>query len=294
MTTTLGSTLFVNHGLVGVGRISASSKDAFGETFGSVSGLQIDELDPERERHLLGTFDILPDRGYNAGAFFSDYAARINLVDFAFKPHPGAGAIGGSTIAKKIKAQKQIKLTSPIRGVRFTYDDPLAGVARLTTGLDPGGSFTTTLFGGQNVPYVDTYSGPLTPTTDCVATPSECQPRDVQKLTLDSEALVLKDDGSGYIGDEYGANVYYFDATKKITGVIVPPPAFQPHFPRPASRTSAPSTHRSTAAATTRASRAWPSVPMARTSSRCCRARRSRTPMAASRTAARRACWSTT
>ena len=42
---------------------------------------------------------------------------------------------------------------------------------------------------------------------------------------------MLKADGSGYIGDEYGANIYYFNSSKQIVGVITPPAAIQPHFP---------------------------------------------------------------
>ena len=41
-TATIGSTTLVNQGLVGVGRIPASMRDFFGETFGSVSGLSVD------------------------------------------------------------------------------------------------------------------------------------------------------------------------------------------------------------------------------------------------------------
>jgi hypothetical protein len=55
--------------------------------------------------------------------------------------------------------------------------------------------------------------------------------RDVKKLTLDSEALVLLPDGSGYIGDEYGANIYHFNAQKEIDGVIVGTEAVRPHLP---------------------------------------------------------------
>src|SRR4029077_13729815 len=41
ITTTLGGSTFINHGLQGVGRVSASSLVAFGDTLGSVSGLAI-------------------------------------------------------------------------------------------------------------------------------------------------------------------------------------------------------------------------------------------------------------
>ena len=45
----------------------------------------------------------------------------------------------------------------------------------------------------------------------------------INKLPLDSEALILKADGSGYVGDEYGANIYYFNPVKQIIGVATSP-----------------------------------------------------------------------
>jgi hypothetical protein len=111
-----------------------------------------------------------------------------------------------------------------ISGVKFTYFDPMRNALSLTTGLDPTGGFTT-LFGGL-VPYVQSYTGPQSPSTAV----NTFYPN-INKLALDSEALVLEDDGSGYIGDEYGGHVYYFDASKQIIGVIIPPQAFEtcPH-----------------------------------------------------------------
>src|SRR5262245_1616576 len=75
--TVLGSNLFINHGLVGVGRMPASLVDQAGESFGSVSGLQITDWVKTGDNAYAGTFNILPDRGYNSGFFYSDYAARI-------------------------------------------------------------------------------------------------------------------------------------------------------------------------------------------------------------------------
>ena len=89
VTTTLGSTIFINQGLVGVGRISASSLDPFGESFGSMSGLQITDWIANANGTYSGTLNILPDRGYNVGAFFADYAARINRVGLRLRPTPG-------------------------------------------------------------------------------------------------------------------------------------------------------------------------------------------------------------
>lgn len=231
VTATLGSTIFINQGLVGVGRISASAIDGFGETFGSVSGLQITNWVKNADGSYSGVLNILPDRGYNSGSFFSDYAARINQVGFRFSPYTGAANIGGTTVAEKLAAQNQIRFTTPIKGVKFTYDDPVSGPGIFTTGLDPGASYTTALFDGQPLPYVVNYTGPRAPGPDCAATPAECPTYTINKLPLDSEALILKSDGSGYIGDEYGGYIYYFNAKKKIVGAILPPPAMQPHQP---------------------------------------------------------------
>jgi hypothetical protein len=138
VTKTLGSTIVINQGLVGVGRISASALDSFGETFGSVSGLQITNWVRNPDGSYGGVFNVLPDRGYNSGSFFSDYAARINQVGFAFTPYTGAAGIGGTTIAEKLTAQNEIRFTTPITGVKFTDDDPISGPGVFTTGLDPG------------------------------------------------------------------------------------------------------------------------------------------------------------
>ncbi len=221
---TLGGTTFVNHGLVGVGRISASAFDSFGETFGSVSGLQITNW-KRNGASYSGTFNILPDRGYNnnnAGGFFSDYAARIQQVQFSFTPYTGSSNIGGADIASRIAAQTQISFTSAISGVKFTYTDPNTGAGAVTSGLDPGATGNATIF-GKTVPYVTSYTGQPTPGA------ANQTFTGINKLAIDAEGLALKADGSGYFSDEYGANVYYFNASKEIVGVIIPPAAVQPH-----------------------------------------------------------------
>jgi len=221
----LGGMTFINHGIEGVGRISGSTLDSFGETFGSVSSMQITNWSSVGDGSYTGIFNILPDRGYNnnnAGGFFSDYAARLQQVGFSFTPYTGTANIGGTDIGSKIAAQDQISFTSPITGTKFTYMDPSTNTLKPTTGLDPGAAGKTTLF-GKTVPYVSSYTGSTFP-----GAPATTVYNNVNKLALDSEALVLKPDGSGYIGDEYGANVYYFNANKEIVGVITPPAAMQP------------------------------------------------------------------
>src|SRR5262245_48472985 len=225
VTITLGDTTFTNHGLQGVGRISGSTLDSFGETFGSVSSLQITNWSGAGGGSYTGTFNILPDRGYNnnnAGGFFSNYQARIQQVNFSCTPYTGSANIGGTDLASKVAAQNQISFTSSISGVKLTYNDPTLGAGTLTTGLDPGASGRTTLF-GKPVPYVIDYTGQPTPGA------SNTTFTGINRLALDAEGSVLKPDGSGYVSDEYGANVYYFNANKEIVGVITPPAAIQPH-----------------------------------------------------------------
>ena len=224
ITNILGSTIFVNHGLVGIGHISASALDSFGETFGSCSSMQITGWTNNGDGTFNGTLNILPDRGYNIGNFYADYAARINQVGFKFTPYSGSTNIGGTTDLERLNAQTNQLTFGPISGVKFTYFDPNTGSNSFTTGLDPGTN-STTLF-GQTMPYVTTFSGQQSPGVTNLVNYTG-----INKLPLDAEALILKPDGSGYIGDEYGANVYYFNPAKQIIGAIVPPPAMQPHAP---------------------------------------------------------------
>jgi hypothetical protein len=215
----LGNNLFINHGLVGVGRIPASILDEFGESFGSVSGLQITDWTRVGSNSYAGTFNILPDRGYNSGTFFSDYAARIQRVSFVFTLHTG-GAIGGTDIASKLAAQNQILMTSMPSGLKFQYFDVVRNALSPTTGLDPNIGFTT-LF-GATLPYVVSFNGPDAPGG------GSTNHTGINKLPIDAEALVLNADGSGYFGDEYGANIYYFNSSKRIVGVVGLPEALRP------------------------------------------------------------------
>jgi hypothetical protein len=48
------------------------------------------------------------------------------------------------------------------------------------------------------------------------------------KVSLDAEALQFTRDGGFYVGDEYSANVYYFDRDGRLRGVISPPAAIAP------------------------------------------------------------------
>lgn len=209
---TLGGTTFINQGLQGVGRVAANSIDpATGESLGSISDMQITGWTKNGDGSYSGSFSFLPDRGYNSGATFSNYGARINEFSFSFTPY---------TSAATTTLQNQIAM-SFTGSTFFTYDhDNNAGTAPVrTTGLVANGVGS---FAGQNVPVV---TGNTTLGGTTVA----------NRLTVDAEGLAYDlrpgRAGSGWIGDEYGASIYHFNSNKQIDGVLGLPQALVPHSP---------------------------------------------------------------
>ncbi|MBJ7414285.1 MAG: membrane autotransporter barrel domain protein, partial [Niveispirillum sp.] len=87
---TLNGSTFTNQGLQGVGRLSASLRDKFGETFGSMSAMQIDLHSWRRnaDGSYAGTLYALPDRGYNV-ANTTNYIPRYNVLSLTFNPYTG-------------------------------------------------------------------------------------------------------------------------------------------------------------------------------------------------------------
>jgi len=211
---TLNGTTFTNLGLQGVGRIAANTTDVtgLGETFGSISDMQITNWGFNSGLgQFTGTFNFLPDRGYNAGATFSNYAARINTYDFTFTPY---------TSSATTTAQNQIAFANPT-STRFTYDPDGAGGSgpRFTTGLLATG---TTTFGGISPAHA-------------ANTAIGADPALANRLTLDSEGLILDTragkEGTGWVSDEYGPYIYHFNASKEIDGIVTLPQAIIPHNP---------------------------------------------------------------
>lgn len=208
---TLNGTTFVNLGLQGVGRVAASTKDPVtGESLGSISDMQVTGWTKNADGTYTGTFNTLPDRGYNSDPVFSNYAARINAFDFSFAPYTSASPTSGEQIALSFAGS-----------TRFTYDNDgnSATPPVFTTGLNADGKIT--LF-GTDIPVA---SGSSTQSDGTVT----------NRLTLDSEGLAFDKRpgkaGSGWIGDEYGGYIYHFNSAKQIDGVVRIPAAIVPHKP---------------------------------------------------------------
>jgi hypothetical protein len=210
---TLGGTSFINLGLQGVGRIAANSIDpSSGESLGSISDMQITGFTNNGNGSYSGIFNFLPDRGYNSGTTFSNYAARINTFSFNFTPY---------TAPAPTTQQNQITLTFT-GSTRFAYDhdnNPLTP-SRYTTGLLANGVGS---FQGSSIPIQ----------TGVTTIPGDGSL--AGRLTVDAEGLAFDPragrQGSGWVSDEYGANVYHFNANKEIDGVLAMPAALVPHSP---------------------------------------------------------------
>jgi hypothetical protein len=75
-----------NHGLVAMGRLPASLRDKFGETFGSSSGMTLVPSSWKKSGDgYEGTILVLPDRGYNVVGT-TDYRPRLNTVTVTMTP----------------------------------------------------------------------------------------------------------------------------------------------------------------------------------------------------------------
>jgi len=209
---TLNGTTVVNQGLQGVNRLSAlTTKDFAGDTFGAYSGL---DMLPGTWRKTAngytGVLYSLPDRGPNGvgSVGFSDYAGRVNSFDVSFTPYTGTTALAANA--------NVLQLTQ--KGGFFFKDFN----GNVTTGLDP------------QLPGPNSFvsqGGYILPGSKIGAAAG--------KISLDAEALRFLNDGSFYVGDEYGANVYYFDQTGNLKAVVTPPPAL---VPRTSATATAPET----------------------------------------------------
>ncbi len=185
---------FVNHGLVGVGRLSAATRDFNNETLGSFSGMALRSWRRLPDGSYAGSIVTLPDRGpNNVGPFAdtTDYANRLHGHRLTFKPYTGSGSAPAATL--KIVPTGGFLLKDAV-GARFTGKDPGANVL----------------------------------TRDGIRYPLPLSGEGAGHISLDSEGVAYLPDGGFYISDEYAAGLYLFDRTGKQTGAIQTVPALLP------------------------------------------------------------------
>lgn len=187
-TVVTGSRPFVNHGLVGVGRMPSDMKDKFGETFGSFSAMAFAPGSWKREADgsYSGTLFTQPDRGYNVTGT-TNYNARTNKLTVAFLPAlPG---IPGAQL--RLTLADTLPLTEA-DGTPLTALDPTASGAGSRPGFPP---------------LPQAYNG---------------------RLSIDAEGLAIQRDGTFWISDEYGPYLYKFSPAGKLLAAIRPPEALIP------------------------------------------------------------------
>ncbi|HEL3174679.1 TPA: esterase-like activity of phytase family protein [Stenotrophomonas maltophilia] len=189
----LGGRTYVDKGLVAAGRLPAGTVDFLGDTLGSFSSLAVQPGTWKRTASgYEGVLWTLPDRGRNdpeAGLFY-DYAGRVERMQLRIDViRAKPGALGTLTMV-------------PDKGVVLKD------------------------FNGQ--PFTGADPGEHTITQREVVLPSPASGAGAGKVSLDAESLQFTTDGHFYIGDEYTANVYYFDAQGHLQGVIVAPSAIRP------------------------------------------------------------------
>jgi hypothetical protein len=190
---TVGGVTLVNKGRVAVGRIPASQRDKFGETFGSGSGMAIDPASWTRDGDSYkGSLWLLPDRGYNVVGT-TDYRARLNTISIQLTPTaPGATPPAGHEQSGVVAKLADTMLLTDDKGADTTGLDPLDGIRA------PDG----------NMPLLPQASN--------------------GKVSLDNEAIVRLPDGSMFISDEYGPYIYRFSADGRMMSATPPPAALIP------------------------------------------------------------------
>ena len=183
---------YIDHGLVAAGSLPAATIDFLGDTLGSFSSLAIApgswRRDADGSYH--GVLWTLPDRGRNdpEAGLFYDYPARLEKL-----------------------------------GIRIgTGNDGTPG--QVTLAVDGGLELRD--FEGR--PFTGADPGSASLIQRCITLPAPRSGTGAGKISLDAESLQFTADGHFYVGDEYAANVYYFDPEGRLQGVLVPPPAVRP------------------------------------------------------------------
>jgi hypothetical protein len=188
---------YVNHGLVGVGRVSGASFDArgpgldalggFGSTFTFDTATWARAGDDVNGYSYTGQLFAAPDRGFGDGTF--GFIPRIDTFSLTVTPYYGAGPV----------PQNQIWLNNTN-----------------TMLLTAGGTYYT----GCDADDVSATNYP------------QSSPTSVGQghRSLDPEGLVIAPGGGFFLSDEYGPFVYKFSADGALEYTLTPPVAYWPKW----------------------------------------------------------------
>ncbi|KAF2027417.1 hypothetical protein EK21DRAFT_71968 [Setomelanomma holmii] len=204
--TTCNGKQYVYEELAGFGKLAADFRDKYGDTLGGIgSAIALDKKKSKFKKSkgsngvYSGVLHGLPDRGWNTQGT-QNTQTRIHKFSFTFE-------IVNATIEKP---------ASP--NFNLTYLDTLLLTGpdgTPLTGLDPTG--TVKYDGFPNLPLAK-YTGNGFGQNGTGGA----------RIALDTEGLVLGDDDTYWISDEYATYVYQFSASGKMIQAIRTPDAFIP------------------------------------------------------------------
>ncbi|KAL6702783.1 hypothetical protein ACN47E_000967 [Coniothyrium glycines] len=201
--TTCNGQTYVYEELAGYGALPSDTRDKFGDTLGGIgSAIALDKTSVRYHKGTgtySGTLYGLPDRGWNTQGT-QNTQSRIHRFAFTFE----------------VVQASVDRPASP--NFKYTYVDTvlLSGPdGTPLTGLDP----TTTI----------KYDGfPTLPLAQYTGNGFGQDGPGGARIALDTEGLVLGDDSTYWISDEYAAYVYQFDKKGKMLQAIRTPSAIVP------------------------------------------------------------------
>ncbi|KAF8515315.1 esterase-like activity of phytase-domain-containing protein [Hysterangium stoloniferum] len=197
---TFDNKVFINKGLVAFGLIPANFRESTGDTFGGVGSaiaLKRGSWKKLDNGSFSGSFVVQPDRGFNVVNTI-DYQARQHIVSFTLSPYYDTTPLSFND------SQKTLSLTY-LSTLLYTERQ-----GKRTTGLD-----ALAVRAAERVAFVEDPQEPIANTT-------------FDRISFDSEGLVLNKDGSFWTSDEYGPYVHLLSASGSLIRSIQPPKAILP------------------------------------------------------------------
>ncbi|KAL2865850.1 esterase-like/phytase family protein [Aspergillus lucknowensis] len=203
--TTCGSTTYAYTGLEGYGFVVSNARDKYGDTLagiGSSATLERGSWRKTGKDSYSGIFWLLPDRGWNTNGTLN-FNPRIHKFEVALKLAPNASAKNPSKPNLDLTYLDTILLRDP-HGVPLTGLDPDFTGHASYRGFPPlpAATYIGNGFGGPGV------GG--------------------RRVSLDSEGLVIDNEGFFWVSDEYGPYVYRFNRHGKMVLALQPPEAYIP------------------------------------------------------------------
>ncbi|EMD60782.1 hypothetical protein COCSADRAFT_123843 [Bipolaris sorokiniana ND90Pr] len=199
--TTCNDKLYTYERLAGFGSVTSDARDKFGDTIGGIGSAIAFEKKSWKYKNGIyeGVVWGLPDRGWNTQGT-QNTQTRLHKFSVNFTPVE-------ATVAKPASSNLQISYLDTLL---------LAGPdGTPLTGLDP----TDTI----------TYPGfPVLPLAKYTGNGFGQAGPGGARISLDTEGLVLGDDGTFWISDEYAAYLYQFDRQGKMIKAVRPPAALVP------------------------------------------------------------------